>query len=251
MGKQNEKVRRNSNAAAERGELLGANMSFAAKEAYKLLRTNLAYILSENGKKNCSIIGVTSSLRGEGKSTTSLNLAYVLAEMDKRVLVIDADLRLPSLRKKLRVPARVGLSNLLIGGDEYPSEEFFLRRTEGAEKISYDVILSGDIPPNPSELLGSERMSALIDRLAEAYDYIILDLPPVTAVTDALVAAKIVDGLLVVVRSDYTDRGSLNEAIRLIQQVNGRILGFVMTCTNGTPSGYGKKYRYGYYKSSR
>ena len=233
--------------SGENFETLGGNISFAAKEAYKLLRTNLSYILSDNNNANCHVIGVTSSLRGEGKSTTSINLAFVLAEMNKRVLLIEGDLRIPSMHKKLKMAAGAGLSNMLVGRrDGLALNHQLIRRVNNGDQAGFDIIFAGEIPPNPSELIGSRRMAELVNELSEEYDYIVLDLPPVTAVTDALVASKIVDGLIVVVRCDYADRNSLNETLRQIRLVNGKVLGFVMTCANSSSSIYSKKYRYRY-----
>ncbi len=230
-------------------DAFGENISFAAKEAYKLLRTNLSYILTETEEKDCHVIGVTSSLRGEGKSTTSVNLAYVLAEMNKRVILIEGDLRIPSLHTKLKMTAKNGLSDILVKSKStYSTDNMHIVKAGDTDKVSFDVIFAGSRPPNPSELIGSSRMEYLIQMLAKEYDYIVVDLPPVSAVTDALIAKKFVDGLIVVVRSDYADRNTLNDTLRQIQMVNGKVLGFVMTCANTSPSRYGKKYRYSYYK---
>ena len=247
FGKKNDKKRRQSVSfrSREEAKTIGSNVSFSAKEAYKLLRTNLSYILSEKENADCHIIGVTSSLRGEGKSTTSLNLAFVLSEMNRKVLLIEADLRIPSLHKKVKLQPKPGLSNMLINRSLNPE---YIQRFVDKQGTSFDVLTAGDIPPNPSELIGSKRMQNLLDKLSEQYDYIVLDLPPVTAVTDALVATKIVEGVIVVVRSDYSDRNSLNETLRQIQLVNGRVLGFVLTCANSSGAGYGKRYRYRYYR---
>lgn len=250
--------KRNKNKAPET-ELnfvtMAGNLSFAAKEAYKLLRTNLAFILSELEEKDCHIIGVTSSLRGEGKSTTSINLACTLAEMNTRVLLVEGDMRIPSLHTKLDMPTGQGLSTVLVSRKENDMVDWqYVTHIDNGGAMDFDVLLAGEIPPNPSELLGSNRMSALLNSLSAYYDYIILDLPPVTAVTDALVATKLVDGLIVVVRSGYADRGSLDETMRQIQLVNGRVLGFVMTCASPGGGNYSKKYRsnyryhYRYYK---
>lgn len=231
----------------ENFETLGGNLSFAAKEAYKLLRTNLAYILTELEDKDCHVIGVTSSLRGEGKSTTAINLSYTLAEMNSRVLLVEGDMRIPSLHKKLNMTSDRGLSRVLVSRKDADVVDWScITRIKNDNNIDFDVLLAGEIPPNPSELLGSNRMQSLLNSLSAYYDYIIIDLPPVTAVTDALVASKLVDGLIVVVRSGYADRGSLDETLRQIQMVNGRVLGFVMTCADAGGGAYGKKYRYHY-----
>jgi len=227
-------------------EMFGKGISFAAKEAYKLLRTNLTFALSDIEGRG-RIIGMTSALRGEGKSTTTLNLASVLAEQGKRVIVVEGDLRLPSLRKKLKMRGKAGLSNVLIARSD--ALEYAQECKVGVvdeKTISFDLLPAGEIPPNPSELLGSRRMEETLKALASQYDYVLLDLPPVTAVSDALVATKLVDGVVMVVRNEYSDTGSLNEAIRQIQQVNGKILGFVFTCANGSLGGYRRKYKYKY-----
>jgi len=232
-------------------KIFGTELSFAAKEAYKLLRTNLMFSLpSQEGGKG-HIIGVTSSLRGEGKSTTTINLARVLAEQDKKVVVVEGDLRLPSLRKKLKIEVENGLSHVLISREspmDYvrPCSVGMMEEKE----IFIDMLMAGAIPPNPSELLGSRRMEEVLNILAENYDFVLLDLPPVTAVSDALVATKLVDGVVLVVRNEYCNSGSLNEAIRQIQLVEGKILGFVFTCANSNRGVYRKKYNYRYYSYS-
>lgn len=228
-------------------KMFGAGMSFAAKEAYKLLRTNLSFALSDAEPGRGHVVGVTSALRGEGKSTTILNLASVLAEQGMRVVVVEGDLRLPSLRKKLRQRGKMGLSNVLIGRSD-PMEYILPCKAGIVDKrpISFDLLPAGSIPPNPSELLGSKRMKATLNVLSSQYDYVLLDLPPVTAVSDALVATKLVDGVIMVVRNEYSDSRSLNEAIRQLQQVDGKILGFVFTCANSVLGGYRKRYKYKY-----
>lgn len=242
--------KRKKPAAPADKEIFGAGMSFAAKEAYKLLRTNLMFALSDTEIGRGHIIGITSALRGEGKSTTIINLASVLAEQGKKVIVVEGDLRLPSLRKKLKMRGRTGLTNVLIS--RVDPMAYAVKYNIGGEEnpITFDLLPAGEIPPNPSELLGSRRMEDTLNWLARRYDFVLLDLPPVTAVSDALVATKLVDGVVLVVRNEYSDSGSLNEAIRQLQQVDGKILGFVFTCANTSMGGYRKKYyKYRYYSS--
>lgn len=218
----------------------GENLSFAASEAYKLLRTNILFALPDEQK--CRIIGVTSSLSGEGKSTTALNLAYMLAEMGQRTLLIEADMRLPTITKRLGLNTAPGLSNLLAGLD---SGKGVMQHSGIQERLH--IIASGDPPPNPSELLGSEQMKTAISVLAEKVDFILLDLPPVNEVSDALVASRLTDGLVMVVRQDYASRRMVDEAMRQLQYVNAKILGFVMTCAGGQGKGAYKRYsHYGY-----
>ncbi len=224
--------------------LICEGLSFAASEAYKLLRTNLLFSLPE---KHCHIIGVTSSVRGEGKSTTSVNLSYTIAQSGKRVLLIDADMRLPSVAIKLELKGAPGLSNLIAG---LRSERSCLRQSNQLE--NWYILPAGDIPPNPSELLGSERMHALLQHYEEIFDVIIIDLPPVNIVADALVISKWADGLICVVRQNYTDRRALSDCMYQIQKLGSHFLGFVMTDAAVGETGYksygkyGKKYGYGY-----
>ena len=179
----------------ERRYMIGSKMNFAAAEAYKLLRTNLMFSFS--GQSICHVIGMTSSFRGEGKSLTSINLAYSLAEAQKSILLIEGDMRLPTMAARLNLASTPGLSNLLVGLNSISeATQQFVTTMEDGKSIVCDVLVSGEIPPNPSELLGSDRMQVLLEKLRERYDYIILDLPPVTAVTDAAVASKLVDGMV-------------------------------------------------------
>ena len=224
--------------------LICEGLSFAASEAYKLLRTNLLFSLPEKG---CHIIGVTSSVRGEGKSTTSVNLSYTFAQSGKRVLLIDADMRLPSVAAKLELKGAPGLSNLIAG---LRSENSCLRQSSQLE--NWYILPAGDIPPNPSELLGSERMHALLQHYEEIFDVIVVDLPPVNIVADALVISKWLDGLIGVVRQNYTDRRALQDCMYQVDKLGSHFLGFVMTDAAVGETGYksygkyGKSYGYGY-----
>lgn len=228
----------------ETSKTVGNNLSFAAAEAYKLLRTNLDFSLP--AEKNCKIIGVTSSLKGEGKSTTSINIAYTMAQSGGKVLLMEADLRLPTLAKRLRVKSKPGISNLLVGkccGND------ILQRSGLLSNLW--VTTAGDIPPNPAELLGSEQMKQTLKVMSEVFDVIIVDLPPVTAVSDALIISKMVDGIVLVVRQDYCDKAALDDVVRQLRFVDGKVLGFVMTGADTQKKGY-KRYgkTYGDYKTN-
>ena len=229
-----------SRRARQQEAMLCENLSFAAAEAYKLLRTNLLFSLPD---KPCRTVGITSSVRGEGKSTTSVNLAYTLAQTGKRVLLIDGDMRLPSVATKLELSGAPGLSNLLAGLN---SEKECLRRSGKLD--NWYILPAGDIPPNPSELLGSERMHALLQRYEELFDYIVLDLPPVNIVVDALVVSKWTDGIAVVVRQNYSDRRALDSCMYQVKKLDAKLLGFVMTDAavgSGSYKSYGKYGKYG------
>ena len=225
----------------ETKKTIGANLNFAAAEAYKLLRTNLAFSLPV--KDGCQIIGVTSALRGEGKSTTAINIAYTIAQTQKNVLLIEADLRLSTIAKRLQLRAKPGLTNLMIG--QYSGNDVLQK--SGLHPNLW-VITAGDTPPNPAELLGSKPMEVALKAMSELFDVIVMDLPPVTAVTDALVVSKHLDGMLVVVRQDYCDRAAVDEAVRQLRFADTKILGFVMTGANTHKKAYKRYGSYGDYR---
>ena len=227
---------------------IGRSLNFAAREAYKQLRTNLDFALAD--VKGCRCIGITSSMRGDGKSLTSINLSYALAEDGYKVILLEGDMRIPTLGKKLDINQKNGLSSLLVNGDVIDSVSplCMMECSTGY----FDVITAGEIPPNPQELLGSSRMEELMAFLETVYDYVIVDLPPITAVADALVASKVLDGMLIIVRRNNTERGALAEAIRQLDFAGSKILGFVFNAANNEDAGYSRKYRYRYkYKSYR
>lgn len=221
--------------------MFGPNLNFAATEAYKLLRTNIMFSLPDEGE--CHVIGVTSSVQSEGKSSTACNLAYALAETGNKVLLLEGDLRRPTLASKLGLAKTPGLSNLLVSKGEYRE---MVQQSAAAPNM--DIITSGDIPPNPSELLSSNRMIRLMEQLKTGYKYIIFDLPPITAVADALAIAKILDGVVMVVRAGVTDQQILSDAMRQLELVNLRILGFVFRDSGSSNAKYGNRYTYKYRK---
>lgn len=234
--------RRKSNgntSTAKEPVLVGAGISFSAAEAYKLLRTKLQFSFVDDN--DCHIIGVSSAMAGEGKSLSSVNLAYSLAQLDKRVLLIDCDMRRPSLSAKLPIKKLPGLSNYLTR--QVDMTEIIQRYGDENEGAAFNVIAAGRNPPNPIELLNSGRMRKALDQLRGSYDYIILDLPPVGEVSDALVASKLVDGILLVVRQNYCNRTLLSAAVQQFSFVGTRILGVVMNCADEEMGTYGKKYR--------
>lgn len=232
------KKRETESIAEERRNLLSAKSDFFVREAYKTLRTNVSFALadSEEGGK---VIVVTSSLQSEGKSITAVNLAISYAMTDRKVLIIDCDLRKPKLARLLRLSSSAGLSNLIV--DPKLRVEAIL----STDVKGLDVILSGDIPPNPSELLGSPRMEKLIAELRMEYDFIILDSPPVNLVTDAVVLAPQSDGVLFLVRANHSERGAVIHAVEQLEYAKAKILGFVLNGVDmeKTHYGYGK-YRY-------
>ena len=225
---------------------LHKNLEFTAIEQYKLLRANLSFTLPEDVE--CPIIGVTSSMRGEGKSTTAVNLSYVLAEAGKKVILIDGDLRIPSVAKKMKINNSPGLTDCLKGVE---SMQLSLFKSELFS--NWYIMPAGALPPNPSELLGSRRMENVLKTLSEIFDYIIIDLPPVNLVSDALAISKFITGMIVVIREDYAEKRELENCVRLLKLSNVNVLGCVMNeSKNG--KGYYSRYRYSkyskYYKYS-
>ena len=227
----------------QRRLLLNENSNFYVQEAYKTLRTNLRFSLSHDG---CKKLCLTSALASEGKSTTVLNLAISFAMTGSRVLLIDGDMRRPSLSRLLIERAAPGLSNVLSG--QSTIEESIRRDI----RPQLDVLFSGDIPPNPLELLGHTRMEQMMSWLTEHYDFILIDTPPVTIVSDACVIASLTDGVLFLVRQNETDKNTVIQGVKQLELSNAKLLGFVMNgVTQGRGRGYKYKSKYGYRYKSR
>ena len=215
-------------------------MDYYTEEAFNQLRTNVAYSFADDGKTR--VIGITSSMRGEGKSFVACCVANSISKTGKKVLLIDGDLRLPTVSKKLRLVNYKGLSNLLTDSESDLSELVY---TDVFGSVN--VLTSGFIPPNPWELLGSERMEQLVQELSEQYDYLIFDLPPIGPVTDALIMAKYMDGLMLVVRHEHTDTTALHDTIRQARMIGAKMLGFVYNGKYLSAGAYSNKYyRYKY-----
>ncbi len=222
----------------EKEDIAYEELPFIAREQYKRLRTNLQF--TTVNEVRCPIIGVTSSLRGEGKSTTTINLAHTYAEQGNRVLLIDGDLRLPSVAKKMRTSNVRGLMDFVIG-TEGEIEKF---RSPSFENLY--VLPSGKTPPNPSEVLGSERMKSLLKGFQERFDYIIVDLPPVNLVPDALAIANVLTGFVLVVRDGYTAKKQLEHCLRQLRFAKANVLGFVMNDVQEPVVRKFRKYNYYY-----
>lgn len=236
------KKSRRGSSAANVENTLHKNLEFTATEQYKLLRTNLSFTLPADVK--CPIIGVTSSIRGEGKSTTAVNLSYVLAENGKKVLLVDADLRIPSIAKKMDMNSSPGLTDFLM---DYESQQLSVFKSKLLD--NWYILPSGNLPPNPSELLGSRRMKQIFSILSEKFDYIIVDLPPVNIVSDALAISSNITGMVVVIREEYTAKRELESCFRQLKLSNVNVLGCVLNSSKNEKGSYGryKKY-YKYYK---
>ena len=232
------------NTAAAAPVLFGGNISFAASEAYKLLRTKLQFSFVD--EKKSRVIGFSSALSGEGKSLSAVNLAYTLSQLDKKVILIDCDMRRPTLADKLGVNKVPGLSGYLTG--QHEMQDMIQNCNLKNEEDAFQVIAAGQNPPNPVQLLSSEKMTKFLTILREKYDYVILDLPPVGEVSDAMAVAKETDGMLLVVRQNYCDRVVLKDAVRQFDFIEAKILGVVYNCTTENSGRYGKGYYKRYYR---
>lgn len=216
------------------------NMTFAAREAIKKLRMNTMIALPE--KNGCKVVAVTSTQPGEGKSSTAINLAYSFSEMGNRVLLLDADLRRPSVAEKLSLSKENGLAALLTDNNDISST--IKNYITAAGKNSFDAICGGIYCENASELLLSKRFSALMETLREAYEYIVIDLPPVAAVIDSVAVGKHADGVIVVLRENRIPKKQFDRCISQLEYANIKVLGVAI---NGSAEGTGKK-TYGSYK---
>jgi capsular exopolysaccharide synthesis family protein len=188
-------------------------------EAYRTLRTNIQF---SSVNKEVNSLMVTSSGPGEGKSTTVANLAIVAAQSGKRVLLIDGDLRKPTVHRTFYCANPNGLTNVLIGQK---------RIDEVIQTIDYlgiDVVTAGPIPPNPAELLGSMRMKSLLQDLKERYDMVLVDAPPILAVTDAQLLSTYVDGVLLILGAGKVLRDHAVKAKSLLDHVGANVVGVVL-----------------------
>ncbi|CAI3396699.1 CpsD/CapB family tyrosine-protein kinase [Enterococcus cecorum] len=197
--------------------LLNPNSSIS--EQYRTVRTNLQFAVA--GDQPLRSMAVVSSGPGEGKSTSSANLAVVFAQAGRRVLLVDADIRKATVHKTFGLSNEVGLSNLLSGQQSASS----VIQPSGVDNLS--VMTAGPTPPNPAELLNSHRMNVVIEELYQMFDLIVFDLPPVMTVADGLIMASKTDGTVVVIREGVTRKDSIIEAKNRLIQAKARILGVI------------------------
>lgn len=243
LKKSNEEFSRSLQLVTQKG------MPFSYVEAYKALRTNLNFIQATSGTHS---IVITSTIPEESKSNVSVNLALTLSDAGKTVAIIDCDLRKPVLHKYLKLGHnKKGLSNVL--SNECTLEEALIQ----LDQQSVYVLPAGTPPPNPSELLGQPQMEKVLHRLNATFDYVIMDAPPVSLVTDAVILSRIADGVLFVVRSRFSSAGAVRSAISKLREVDAKILGVVLTRYNPKKTlknsgySYGYSYNYAYAENSK
>ena len=204
------------------------NPKSIAAEAYRSLKTNIQY---SSFDKEYKTIVITSSIPGEGKSTTSGNLALTLAEGESRVLLVDCDMRKPSMHKNFRVTNTYGIADILLQRKKVMDVAHMYNK-------NLSIITAGKVPPNPAEMLGSKAMSAFLEEMKEHFDYIILDTPPVQVVADAQILSTKVDGTIIVVRAGVTKKEDVNDTVNTLKKVNANIIGTVLHAVDNSKNKY-------------
>lgn len=207
-------------------------------EAFRTLRTNIQFTSID---KSMKIIVITSTNPDEGKSIVSSNLAVSIAQTEKRVLLVDCDMRKPKIHKIFGITNHDGLTNILMGEKKLDDVSF----KGGTEIQSLSIVTSGPIPPNPSELLGSRRMKDFLEDMREQFDMIIIDSPPINLVTDSAILSTVADGTIMVVEVGKTDVDAIKNGKELLEKVHANLIGVVL---NKIPTKGRSYYSYGYYQ---
>ncbi len=232
-----------SNTDNSAGRIIDENTSFETVETYKTIRTNIMFSMPKS--KSGKVIVVTGSMPSEGKTTTAINLAITFAQMGAKVLLADCDLRKPRIHRYLGIEKEDGVSNILCGFCDAQSA------IKKDVRENLDCLTSGGTPPNPAELLESDEFTELLAQLKESYDYIFIDTPPTTVVTDAAIIFAQCSGVVVVIRQNITSFDLLDVTMDTISKANAKALGFVVLGTDEKRGKYYGKGKYGYrYKYS-
>jgi polysaccharide biosynthesis transport protein len=217
-----QKTQRTNGNGSGRELLINSDGPSVQAEAYRHLRTSV--LLSTAGRPPQTLL-VTSSMPSEGKTTTVVNMATVLAQTESQVLVIDADMRRPRLHHVFAMENRAGLSSLLSSDI---TEDEFLSVVTRYKESNIHLLPSGPIPPNPAELLGSEQMRSLIERASNHFKYVIIDSPPIASFTDGVLISTIVDGVLLVVQGGKTSRQVVKRTRQMLHEIGAKVIGVVL-----------------------
>lgn len=231
------KTKSSANNLVDTKKRIGIDIDFAANEAYKQLRTNLLFTLDPKNK--CNVFGITSSIPGEGKSLTSINLALSFAQMNKKVLLLECDLRKPVFAEYFDIDVKSGLIHALLGRASLSEVVYKYQDLK-----YFRIITAGLVPPNPTEMLASPTMEELMNTLKETFDIIILDLPPVNTVADATIISKLTEGMLVIISDSNVDNFEVDETIRQLKLADAKILGFSYNLANRHSQDYYSKNKY-------
>ena len=214
-----------------------ANGSFQTKEAYNTICNNLLVTMSMNDEK---IIVISSPEMSDGKSTVSIKLSKAIANMGKKVLLMDLDLRRPSIHKKLNITSKYGIIDVMAKSTDFDGAIY----KNFSENM--DILLSGGISPNPSEILSSKRMKEILEEAKEKYDYIIIDSPPINLVTDSCIISKLAAGLMIVIKANENKIEDFRKTLDNIEISRSNLIGVVINGVDTSSTRYGKKYNYKY-----
>ena len=211
------------------------DLSYGPKEAFKRLRSNVLVSFEDDV---CHVIGLTSALASEGKSLISLNLAFALAEIGKKVILLDGDVYRPSIHKTLNLSSEMGIADMV---KEDGKASVAVHQYPVNDNSHFDFVATGEVPENPSSILNSQNLYRLMDRLREVYDYVIIDMPPIGSVSDVAPFSRLTDGMLIVVHEEHTPKALLCECVEQLRFAKTNIMAFVM---NGSLTGGGSGYSY-------
>lgn len=216
---------------------LYSDLSYGPKEAFKRLRSNVLCSFEDEG---CHVVGLTSALASEGKSLISINLTFSLAEIGKKVILLDGDVYRPSIHKTLNVTSEKGIADMV---NDNSNASVAVHQFPVNDNSCFDFIATGDVPENPSSILNNRNLYRLMDKLREVYDFVIVDMPPIGSVSDVAAFSRLTDGMLVVVHEEHTPKALLRECVDQLRFAKTNIMAFVL---NGSLSGGGSGYSYSY-----
>ncbi len=217
-----------------------SDLQSPVSESYRTIRMGLKFAASQRPLR---MVLVTSAVPGEGKTTTAVNLAVMLANMGDKVLLVDADLRRPAIHKRFGLDNSTGLGSVVLGQAELSSA---IRAADGQPNLS--VLSAGPTFPNPAEVLSSARTREVLTSLRDRYDLILIDSPPVMPVSDPLILSEMSDGVIMVTKGGATSRAAARQACQSLEKINSAIIGVVMNCVKAPRGGYGSYY-YSYYRA--